>query len=63
MKKKTKDELPEVLDKKQIAKVFGVCTKTVERMFDDGLESFKIRNKRYTTKTYLFDYINKSKTA
>lgn len=54
------EPLPEFLTKKQVAGIFSVSTKTVERMFGDGLQSVKIRGRRYVTKSQLSDYINKT---
>lgn len=64
MKKNKSEELPEFMTKKQIAGYFSVSTKTVERMFIQGLQSIKLRGRRYVTKSQLLDYVNKnSKTA
>jgi hypothetical protein len=61
MKKKTESlELPEFLTKKQVATYLSCCTKTVDRMFTDGLGSVKLRGRRYVTKAQLSDYINKN---
>lgn len=62
MKKKQDGEieLPEFLTKKQVAGVFSVSTKTVERMMQAGLASVKIRGRRYVSKSQLQDYIDKT---
>jgi hypothetical protein len=62
-KKRVSDELPEFMSKKQIAGYFDVSTKTVERMFIHGLQSIKLRGKRYVTKSQLHDYINRIQSA
>lgn len=63
-KNSTQEKLPEFLTKKQVAGMFSVSTKTVERMFREGLQSIKLRGRRYVTKSQLDDYINKHmKTA
>lgn len=63
VKKKITPEPIEILDKHQLAAYFGTSTKTVERFFADGLESFKIGNKRYVTRSGLNDFVNRHKTA
>lgn len=59
MKKKSDIEKIEILSKKQLAEYFGTSTKTVERMFSEGLESFKIGGKRYVRRSKLNDFINR----
>jgi hypothetical protein len=55
--------LPEYLTKQYIANYLHCSTKTVERMFADGLESFKLRGKRYVTRENLTDFISRSASA
>jgi hypothetical protein len=60
MKKAKKEkELPELLTKEHLAEMLHCSTKTVERMFADGLESFKIRNKRYVLRECYLEFINR----
>lgn len=60
MRKKKTEELAEFFTKQNVADYLKVSTKTVERMFADGLESFKLRGKRYVTKSNLVDFINRN---
>ena len=57
MRKKTNISLPEFMSKRELAEYFQVSPRTVERMFNDGLLSVKIRNKRYVNKEDLLDFL------
>lgn len=59
VKKKLSPETIEILDKTQLAEYFGTSVRTVERFFTEGLESFKIRNKRYVTRAKLNDFVSR----
>ncbi len=66
MRQKTsaKIELPDFMTKKQVADYLSLSVRTVERMMMEGLQSIKLRGKRYITKSQLNEYIAKvSKTA
>ena len=54
MKKK---DLPELMTKSQIAQMFSCSGRTVERMFQTGLKSIKVRGRRYVLKEALNDYL------
>lgn len=63
-RKSTDQEVPEFMNKKKVANYLGVSTKTVERMMNEGLQSIRLRGRRYFTKHQLQDYIDRnSKTA
>lgn len=50
----------EFYDKRRLAEMFNVSTKTVDRMFHSGLPSIKIGKRRYVTRAQLQDYVAKN---
>lgn len=56
---KTESKPRKLLKKREIAEIYGVCIKTIERWMADGLKHRKIRTHVYIKEEWLEDYTNK----
>lgn len=57
MNKKSASAQTEFFTKNQIAEMFSVSGRTVERWLNSGLRSAKIGRKRYITREQINDYV------
>jgi hypothetical protein len=59
-KKLVQSGMPEYFTKQQVADYLSCSTKTVERMFGEGLEKLRFRGKIYVKKNVLEDFMSRN---